>query len=58
MHFIGKSEDDQCRCGEGSQDAAHLMRCKEVGDGKGRTIEQAREDLEWCALVFEFLKEN
>ena len=44
--------------GEGQQNAAHLMKCKEIGDRKGRSIEQAREDPEWCAAVFDFLQDN
>ena len=45
----------KCGCGDSCQNAAHLMKCTEVGDGKGRTMEEGREDPE--ALV-DFLAKN
>ena len=30
------------------QHEAHMLRCPEVGDGKGRTLEVAEDDEEWC----------
>ena len=40
MYKIGKAEDDKCKCGREVQNAAHLMKCEEIGDGKGMTIEE------------------
>ena len=37
------------------QNAAHLYVCPWVGDGVGRSREQAREDAEWCAAVARFV---
>jgi len=37
---IGKTEEQWCVCdGWTAQNAAHLMGCSWVGDGKGRTAE-------------------
>ena len=52
--FIGRSQDDRCECGE-SQNAVHLRKCALVGDGKGRTLAQCEQDMEWCEAVAEFL---
>ena len=43
-------------CGE-PQNAAHLLKCQLLGDGKGRSRGRAEED-EWCEAVCDFLKEN
>jgi len=46
---IGKSKEPWCECdGRTPQNAAYLLGCPWVGDGKGRTGEQVRED-ERCA---------
>jgi len=43
-------DDPNCVCdGWSPQNAAHLFECPWVGDGRGRTWEQAYEDEEWCA---------
>jgi len=34
-----------------AQNAAHLLRCPLVGDGKGRSLEEARQGPEWCSGV-------
>ena len=54
LKVIGRSEDDRCGCGE-IQNAVHLRRCKLVGDGKGRRIEECQKDMEWCEAVTDFL---
>jgi len=38
-----------------AQNAAHLMGCPWVGDGKGRTSEMLWEDEKWCEAVAEFV---
>jgi len=54
---IGKSEGPQCVCdGWTAQNAAHLMECPWVGDGKGRTRELLWGDEKWCAAVAEFIR--
>jgi len=55
---IGKSEELWCICdGHGwtPQNAAHLLGCPWVGDGKGRTNMQVWEDERWCEAVVEFI---
>ena len=47
---IGRAEEDVCRCGERGQNEAHIMKFRMVGSGKGRTLEAAEKDPEWCAL--------
>jgi len=37
------------------QNAAHLFQCLWIGDGVGRSWEQAHEDEEWCAAVARFM---
>jgi len=57
MWEIGKEERQQCVCdGWTAQNAAHLMQCSWVGDGKGRTSEMVWEDEKWCEAVAEFIK--
>ena len=57
MWEIGKSEERWCVCERWvAQNAAHLMGCTWVGDGKGRTWEMLWEDEEWCEAVAEFVK--
>ena len=50
----GMREDDKYDCGS-AQNAAHLVGCPLVGDGKGRTIEECYKDQEWCQEVADFL---
>jgi len=53
---IGKSEESCCVCdGWTAQNAAHLMNCSWVGDGKGRKSEMLWEDEKWCEAVAGFL---
>jgi len=53
---IGKSKEPCCVCdGRTPQNAAHLLGCPWVGDGKGRTGEQVWEHERWRAAVAEFL---
>ena len=54
LKIIGRSEDDLCGCGE-IQNVVHLRRCKLVGDGKGRQVEECQKDMEWCKAVADFL---
>lgn len=54
LKTIGRRGDDRCECSS-IQNAAHLMRCPLVGDGKGRLEEEVWNDLEWCKAVAEFL---
>jgi len=37
--------------GREPQNSAHLRSCSGAGDGKGGSIEQACEDMEWLAWV-------
>jgi len=54
---IGKVDTPWCVCDRWTpQNAAHLMICPWVGDGKGRTQEKMWEDEEWCEAVFDFIK--
>jgi len=54
---IGKADTQWCVCdGWTPQNAAHLMGCTWVGDGKGRTQELIWEDEEWCEAVFDFIR--
>jgi len=53
---IGKSVEPCCVCdGWTPQNAAHLLRCPWVSDGRGRTSEQVWEDEMWCEAVVEFI---
>lgn len=54
LKVIGRSQDDLCECGE-VQNAVHLRECRLVGDGKGRTLAQCQQDMEWCEAVADFL---
>ena len=54
LKIIQRSQDDQCECGE-AQNAVHLRQCKLVGDGRGRTLEQCQQEMEWCEAVVDFL---
>ena len=58
LHKIGRAQDAECVCGERTQNAAHILQCKEVGDRKGRTLEEAEKDEEWCEAVFDLLIKN
>jgi len=54
---IGKVDDPNCVCdGWTPQNAAHLLVCPWVGDGVGRSWEQAQEGGEWCAAVARFVE--
>ena len=56
MWEIGKSEESWCVCdGWTAQNAAHLLGCSWVGDGKGRTCDQIWEDEKWCEAVADFI---
>ena len=37
------------------QNAAHILTCKMVGDGEGRSLQQREEDPEFCTHVYNFL---
>ena len=52
--IIGRADHQLCRYGQ-IQNAVHLTRCQLVADGRGRSLEQAWEDKEWCAAVVDFL---
>ena len=54
LNIIGRSQEYTCACGE-VQNAVHLRRCKLVGDGKGRSLTECQQDMEWCAAVADFL---
>ena len=59
LHKIKATEDYMCSCQHNQrQNAAHILQCKEVGDGKGRSIDQAEGDEEWCEAVYDWLSEN
>ena len=51
---IKRADNPFCQCGE-IQNAVHLMRCRLVADGKGRSLEQAEGDREWCQAVADFI---
>ena len=56
---IGRAEDNKCPCQDNSaQNAAHILQCKEVGDGKGRERGETEEDKEWCEAVYAMLRKN
>ena len=57
VHKIGRAEDNKCGCGI-PQNAAHLLKCTEVGDGKGRSREEMLQDEEWLSAVHEILEKN
>ncbi|KAF8417959.1 hypothetical protein EV426DRAFT_710166 [Tirmania nivea] len=50
LHKVGRADDPLCGlCGEGiAQNAAHLLSCTGVADGRGRRWEEIWEDPEWC----------
>ena len=54
---MGNVEDPSCICdGWIPQNAAHLYLCPWVGDGIGRSREQASKDEEWCTAVARFVQ--
>jgi len=54
---VGKVEDPSCVCDEWTpQNAARLYLCPWVGDGVGRSREQAGRDEVWCAEVVRFVQ--
>ncbi|KAF8416304.1 hypothetical protein EV426DRAFT_700104 [Tirmania nivea] len=58
LHKIGRADDPWCGlCEVGvSQNAAHLLSCPGVADGKGRKWEQIWEDPEWCEKLAEAVR--
>ncbi|KAF8418310.1 hypothetical protein EV426DRAFT_720673 [Tirmania nivea] len=58
LHKVGRADDSSCGlCGEGvAQNAAHLLSCPGVADGKGREWEQIWEDPEWCEKLAEAVR--
>ena len=54
LYKICRAMDDKCSYGT-HQNAVHMLRCTEVGDGKARTLEKVEKDMWWCSEVFEFL---
>jgi len=57
LEEMGKVDDPSCVCdGWTPQNAAHLMVCSWVGDGVGRSWEQAHEDEKWCAAIARFVE--
>ena len=57
LHNIGRAEDDKCTYSE-RQNPAHILQCRHIGDGKGRTRGEAEEDEEWCGAVYETLRKQ
>jgi len=56
LYEIGKSEEPWCVCDSWTpQNAAHLLGCPWVGDGRGRTSEQMWGGEEWCGKVADFI---
>jgi len=55
LWVIGRAEDDKYECGI-AQNTAHLLRRPLVRDGKGRSLEEARQDPELCREVARFLR--
>jgi len=56
LREIGKTDDASCVCdGWTPQNVTHLYVCPWVGDGVGRSREQAREDAVWCAVMARFV---
>ena len=54
LQKIKVTEDNKCVCQtKPSQNAVHILQCVETGDGKGRTLEEAETDEEWCEAVYE-----
>ncbi|KAF8416767.1 hypothetical protein EV426DRAFT_706743 [Tirmania nivea] len=55
---VGRAESPLCGlCEEGiTQNAAHLLSCSGVADGKGRSWEQIWEDPEWCEKLAEVVR--
>ena len=54
---IGKADTQWCVCdGWTPQNAAHLLGCSWVGDGKGRTYEMIWDDEKWCEAVYGFIR--
>lgn len=55
LWVIGRAGDGKCDCSI-AQNAVHMMGCLLVGDGKDRTLEEARRDPEWCREVARLLR--
>ena len=59
LHQIGRKDDNKCSCNQGAvQNASHILKCKKVADGKGRTREQVEGDPHICREVFKFLQDQ
>ncbi|KAF8417562.1 hypothetical protein EV426DRAFT_699641 [Tirmania nivea] len=58
LHKVGRAADPVCGlCEVGvAQNAAHLLRCPGVADGKGRRWEEIWDDPEWCEGVAEAVR--
>ncbi|KAF8415634.1 hypothetical protein EV426DRAFT_700346 [Tirmania nivea] len=58
LHKVGRTADPMCGlCEEGvAQNAAHLLGCPRVADGKGRRWEEIWEDPEWCERLAEVVR--
>lgn len=60
MHWLnklGRKDSSACPCGQGVvQNAAHILKCAAVADGRGRTLEQVDEDPDFCRQLFSFLQ--
>ncbi|KAF8427706.1 hypothetical protein EV426DRAFT_682711 [Tirmania nivea] len=58
LHKMGRADDPLCGlCEEGiAQNAAHILSCAGVADGKGRRWEQIWEDQEWCEKLAEAVR--
>ena len=55
LAFIGRADDEACACGV-TQNAAHLLHCRLIGDGLGRTAEDIWNDPDWCREVARALR--
>ena len=54
LWIIGRLQEQTCPCRE-IQNAVHVCRCRLIGDGKGRSLEESMEDRVWCEEVADFL---
>ena len=53
---IGRAGSGKCLCDQRViQNATHALKCQLVGDGKGKTLEQAEGDEEFCGHLYSFL---
>ena len=58
LRTIGRTEDGICGESEEGviQNSAYLRQCMGIGNGKGKTIEQAYDDMEWYRVVARAVK--